>query len=101
MSLPARRPPCGPRGFGLCWPRGFHGISPQEAAMGLLDDLLGGLAGQPAGGRMPPQQPAGAQAGGGMSSVLVALMPVVLSMLSNQGARRGGPGQMGAAPGGG
>ncbi|HME93878.1 MAG TPA: YidB family protein [Methylomirabilota bacterium] len=69
--------------------------------MGLLDDLLGGLAGQPAGGRMPPQQPAGAQAGGGMSSVLVALMPVVLSMLSNQGARRGGPGQMGAAPGGG
>ena len=69
--------------------------------MGLLDDLLGGLAGQPAGGRVPPQQPAGAQAGGGMSSVLVALMPVVLSMLSNQGAQRGGPGQMGAAPGGG
>jgi len=71
--------------------------------MGLLDDLLGGLAGQSGGGRMP-QQPMGAQAGGGMGSVLVALMPVVLSMLSNQGGgQRGGPGQMGmgAAPGGG
>jgi uncharacterized protein YidB (DUF937 family) len=73
----------------------------QEATMGLLDDLLGGLAGQPAGGRMP-QQPMGAQAGGGsMGSVLMALMPVVLSMLANQGTQRGMPGQMGAAPGAG
>lgn len=68
--------------------------------MGLLDDLLGGLAGQPAGGRMP-QQPMGAQSGGGMGGVLMALIPVVLSMLSNQGAQRGMPGQMGAAPGAG
>jgi uncharacterized protein YidB (DUF937 family) len=67
--------------------------------MGLLDDLLGGLAGQPAGGRTSPQQPMG---GGSMSSVLMALMPVVLSMLSNQGgASRGMPGQMSAAPGAG
>jgi uncharacterized protein YidB (DUF937 family) len=70
--------------------------------MGLLDDLLGGLAGQPTGGRTPPQQPMGAQGGAGsMGSVLMALMPVVLSMLANQGGRRGMPGQMSAAPGAG
>jgi uncharacterized protein YidB (DUF937 family) len=68
--------------------------------MGLLDDLLGGLTGQPAGGRMP-QPRMDAPAGGGMGNVLMALMPVVLSMLSNQGAQRGMPGQMRAAPGGG
>ena len=70
--------------------------------MGLLDDLLGGLASQQSGGRVPPQQPMGAQAGGGsMGNILMALMPVVLSMLANQGTRRGIPGQMGAAPGAG
>ena len=70
--------------------------------MGLLDDLLGGLAGQPTGGRVPQQPPVGAQGGGGsMGSVLMALMPVVLAMLSNQGAQRGMPGQMSAAPGAG
>ena len=86
---------------GYAWRLGFTLTSAREAAMGLLDDLLGGLAGQPAGGRMP-QPRMGAQAGGGsMSSILMALMPVVLSMLSNQGAQRGMPGQMSAAPGGG
>ena len=70
--------------------------------MGLLDDLLGGIASQQTAGRMPQQQPMGAQAGGGsMGSILMALMPVVLSMLSSQGARRGMPGQMSAAPGAG
>src|SRR5262245_15274644 len=49
----------------------------QEAVMGLLDELLGGLAGQPAGGRMP-QPRMDAQAGGGMGNVLMALLPVVL-----------------------
>ena len=51
--------------------------------MGLLDDLLGGLAGQAMGGRAQQQSaPAG---GGSMNSILVALMPVVLGMLANRG----------------
>ena len=57
--------------------------------MGLLDDLLGGLAGQGMGGR-PQPQPTQA-GGGGMSSVLVALMPVVLGMLANRGGQAGAP----------
>jgi len=57
--------------------------------MGLLDDLLGGLAGQGMGGRAPQQSaPAG---GGSMNSILVALMPVVLGMLANRGAQGGAP----------
>ena len=62
--------------------------------MGLLDEMLGGVlgaAGQaPMGGR-------GQTASGGMSSVLVALLPVVLGMLANRG---GGNPQAGAGPGG-
>jgi uncharacterized protein YidB (DUF937 family) len=53
--------------------------------MGILDELLGGLAGQTAGGRAPQTRAAGG--GGGMSQVLMALMPVVLQMLSNRGGR--------------
>ncbi len=72
--------------------------------MGLLDDLLGGLAGQGAGqalGGREQQQRAPAGAGGaGMGQVLTALMPVVLAMLSNRGAQ-GAPNQVGYAPGGG
>ena len=71
--------------------------------MGLLDDLLGGLAGQRMGGRAQ-QQPTQAGAGGaGMSGVLVALMPVVLAMLSNRGRQIGSPNQMdvGSGAGGG
>jgi uncharacterized protein YidB (DUF937 family) len=69
--------------------------------MGLLDDLLGGLAGQPMGGRAQQQPtPAGA-GGGGMSSVLVALMPVVLAMLSNRGGQTRAPNQAGYGPGAG
>jgi uncharacterized protein YidB (DUF937 family) len=67
--------------------------------MGLLDDLLGGLAGQGMGGRAQ-QQPTQAGAGGvGMSRVLVALMPVVLEMLSNRARQTGAPNQIGAGPG--
>ena len=55
--------------------------------MGLLDDLLGGLAGSPAGSRVPRAQQTRATGAGGMSEVLVALMPVVLAMLSNRGAQ--------------
>jgi uncharacterized protein YidB (DUF937 family) len=55
--------------------------------MGLLDDLLGELAGQAMGGRAQ-QQPTRAEGGGaGMSQVLMALMPIVLGMLANRGAR--------------
>jgi uncharacterized protein YidB (DUF937 family) len=61
--------------------------------MGLLDDLLGGLAGQAAGGRAQ-QRPTQASAGGaGTSQALMALLPIVLGMLSNRGHRN--------APGGG
>jgi uncharacterized protein YidB (DUF937 family) len=54
--------------------------------MGLLDDLLGGLAGQTMAGRAQ-SQPTGA-GGGGTSQVLMALMPIVLGMLANRGAQR-------------
>jgi uncharacterized protein YidB (DUF937 family) len=55
--------------------------------MGILDDLLSGIAGQALGGRAPQQPTAGG--GAGMSQVLMALMPVVLQMLSGPGARGG------------
>jgi uncharacterized protein YidB (DUF937 family) len=56
--------------------------------MGLLDDLLDGLAGQgeaaqPAG-RAVPRSPA-QQSGGGMADIMTALLPVVLAMLANRG----------------
>lgn len=67
--------------------------------MGLLDDLLGGLAGQAMGGRAQ-QQPTPATGGGaGMSQVLVALMPIVLGMLANRGSQGASPTQMSDAPG--
>jgi uncharacterized protein YidB (DUF937 family) len=70
--------------------------------MGLLDDLLGGLGGQSTGGGRIPQRQQPMQAGGGgMSQVLIALMPVVLGMLANRGAQRGAPTQTNYAPQGG
>jgi len=54
--------------------------------MGILDDLLGGLAGQAAGGRA---QQTRAPGGGAGSQVLMALLPVVLQMLSNRGSGGG------------
>ena len=69
--------------------------------MGLLDDLLGGLAGQGTGGRAQ-QQPTRAGGGGaGMSQVLIALMPVVLGMLANRGSGGRAPTQRNYAPGAG
>jgi uncharacterized protein YidB (DUF937 family) len=68
--------------------------------MGLLDDLLGGLAGQATGGRGGREAPRGDAGGGGTPQVLMALMPVVLAMLANRGTR-GAPGQAGYAPEGG
>ncbi|MBT2326175.1 DUF937 domain-containing protein [Variovorax paradoxus] len=52
--------------------------------MGLLTQILGGLAGNVLGGRE------GQRRGGGMSPVLMALLPVVLSMLSQRGRQGGG-----------
>lgn len=69
--------------------------------MGLLDDLLGSLAGQPMGGRPPEQPTPRTQASGGgadMSRVLMAMLPIVLAMLSNRGRQGGAPSQSGAAP---
>jgi len=59
--------------------------------MGLLDDLLSGLAGQ---GMRGTAQGGPARAGGGVagtSQVLMALMPIVLGMLANRGTRGGSP----------
>ena len=61
--------------------------------MGLLDDLLAGLGGQPSAGRsmgQPTNQP---QAGGGMNQVMAALLPVVIAMLASRG---GGASQTGS-----
>lgn len=58
--------------------------------MGLLDDLLGGLAG-PAGHAPAPTTRTGA---GATSTVIMALLPVVLAMLSNRGGQPGPRGQM-------
>src|SRR5918996_2353735 len=59
----------------------------EEVPMGLLDDLLGGLAGQTAGRAHPQPMRAGGE-GAGMSQVLIALVPVVLGMLANRGSQR-------------
>jgi len=68
--------------------------------MGIVDDLLGGLAGQGKGGRAQTQ-PTRAGGGAGMSHVLMALMPIVLGMLANRGSRAGSPSQQNYAPGSG
>src|SRR5262245_12312182 len=67
--------------------------------MGLLDDLLGGLAGQTTGRAQPSRTPAGQ--GAGMGNVLMTLMPTVLAMLSTRGAQGAPPPRANVAPGGG
>ena len=64
--------------------------------MGLLDDLLGGLSGSPTGAHVPRAPARATGAGGSMSDVLVALMPVVLAMLSNRGSQSRSPAQASA-----
>ena len=54
--------------------------------MGLLDQILGGLTGGMQGQR---QAPTNQGFGGGGSAVMMALLPVVLSMLSNRGGGSG------------
>jgi uncharacterized protein YidB (DUF937 family) len=56
--------------------------------MGILDDLLGGLAGQAMGRQAQPRSTQAGGGGTGMSQVLMALMPVVLGMLANRGSQR-------------
>ena len=55
--------------------------------MGLLDDLLGQLAGGPAMSNRPAPGARADTGGPNMAAILMALMPVVLAMLGN---RRGG-----------
>ena len=57
--------------------------------MGLLSQILGGLAGNALGGREARRR------GAGVSPVLMALLPVVLSMLSQRGRSGGGVGGLG------
>lgn len=52
--------------------------------MGILDDLLAGAASVQGGG-LPTQRPQRG-AGGGPNAALLALLPIVLSMLANRGA---------------
>jgi uncharacterized protein YidB (DUF937 family) len=68
--------------------------------MGILDDLLGGRAGQGMGGRANAQ-PTRAGGGAGMSQVLMALLPIVLGMLANRGSQGSSPTQTNLAAGSG
>ena len=63
--------------------------------MGLLDDLLAGAASGAGPGR-PAQPQRGA---GGPNAALLALLPIVLSMLANRGAAGGGSRESGPAGG--
>ena len=67
--------------------------------MGLLDDLLAGLGGAAAGPARRQSAPP-AQAGGGMGQIMMALLPVVLSMLANRGGGQPGAGARGGTAGG-
>jgi len=84
------------------WIERVPGDLTEDDAMGLLDELLGGVLGGGAGqlgggagqqGGWRPAQGA-APAGGGGASIMMALLPVVLSMLSSGGGggRQGGGG---------
>lgn len=61
--------------------------------MGILDDLLGGAVSGQDRTRGPSRQ-APASAGGDMSRILMALLPIALSLLSSRGSRerQGGSG---------
>ena len=64
--------------------------------MGILDDLLAGVAsGQ--GGGIPVQRPQ--SNAGGPNAALLALLPIVLSMLTNRGASAGNSRDAGPAGG--
>ena len=62
--------------------------------MGLLDDLLGQLAGPAMTNRQAPAARADAGGGPGMTAILMALMPVVLAMPRSTTMRRSGARRM-------
>ena len=67
--------------------------------MGILEDLLSGaMGGQPGMGQPAGRQMPQASSGGGLSGTLMALLPIVLSMLANRG---GGAQQSGVGASGG
>jgi uncharacterized protein YidB (DUF937 family) len=66
--------------------------------MGILEDLLAGaMSGQGGQGSQGMGRSAPAQSGGGMSGIMMALLPVVLSMMASRGggAGQGGGGGLG------
>jgi len=65
--------------------------------MGLLDDLLNAAGGQAMGSQASQGGPSNQPAGGGMSQIMVALLPVVLAMLS-QGQGQAAPAGRSSAP---
>lgn len=75
--------------------------------MGLLDDLLGQLGGGSGMSPQPRQQPTSVGSNMGMSRILMALLPVVLSMLARRRGQGGtarpelAPGDTGGGGGGG
>ncbi len=104
----ARSSLCLSPGKGSTFPDNGRGGIVRRRAMGLLDDLLGSLAGQPTDGpatQQPPQpekrtQPTQTSSGGGvdMSRVMMAMLPIVLAMLSNRGRQANAPSQAGYGP---
>src|SRR5262245_9669300 len=69
--------------------------------MGLLDEILGSLAGQ-AMGSDPRRQVSQPGAGGtDMSKLMIAMLPLVLSMMSNRGSTGAGPSGASFGPSGG
>lgn len=69
--------------------------------MGLLDDLLGQLAGPAMTNRQAPAARADAGGGPGMTAILMALMPVVLAMLGNRRGSSASSAGFGQSSGGG
>jgi uncharacterized protein YidB (DUF937 family) len=67
--------------------------------MGLLDDLLGQIGGGAGTEPQPRPQPTSVGANSGMGRILMALLPVVLSMLARR-SQAGGRGTSDLAPGG-
>jgi len=76
--------------------------------MGILDDLLASAVGAQGPGGQPmgdagmgghPRMPDGAGGGGGTGNVLMALLPVVLSMLASRGGGASGAGMGGGGLG--
>jgi uncharacterized protein YidB (DUF937 family) len=57
----------------------------KDIAMGLLDSILGGIAGNLGGSSGTGGMAGQGRAAGGQNNILMALLPVVLSMLANRG----------------